>query len=57
MVVILEEATEDYRPVLPKWVDEKTLQFTLLEVADKRNRKSIYGQLIKNEKGEWELEL
>ncbi len=57
LVVVLEEALDEYRPVLPKWVDEKTLQFTLLEVADKRNRKSRYGQLIQNEQGEWELEL
>lgn len=55
--VIFEEALEEYRPVLPKWVDEKTLQFTLLEVADKRNKKSRYGQLIQNKKGVWELEL
>ncbi len=55
--VVFEEALEEYRPVLPKWVDEKTLQFTLLEVTDKRNKKSRYGQLIQNEQGEWELEL
>ena len=57
LTVVFEEALEEYRPVLPKWVDEKTLQFTLLEVTDKRNKKSRYGQLIQNEQGEWELEL
>ncbi len=55
--IIFEESLVEYRPILPKWVDEKTLQFTLLEIADKRNKKSRYGQLIQNEKGEWALEL
>lgn len=57
LTVIFEEALEEFRPVIPKWVDEKTLQFTLLEKGDKRNRKSRYGQLVQNEKGEWVLEL
>ena len=57
LAVVFEEALAEFRPVIPKWVDENTLQFTLLEVADKRNRKSRYGQLIKNEDGLWELEL
>ena len=54
--VVFEQALEDFRPVLPKWVDENALQFTVLEKADKRNKKSRYGQLIRNDKGEWELE-
>lgn len=55
--VIFEEELEEFRPVIPKWVDENTLQFTLLEKADKRNKKSRYGQLTKQDNGEWELEL
>lgn len=55
--IVFEEELGDYRPVLPKWVDENTLQFTLLEIADKRNKKSRYGQLVQNEEGEWKLEL
>ncbi|MEM6317650.1 MAG: SH3 domain-containing protein [Bacteroidota bacterium] len=57
LTVLFEEEMDDLRPVLPKWVDENTLQFTLLEKADKRNRKSRYGQLVKNKVGDWELEL
>lgn len=57
LTVVFEEELEDFRPVIPKWVDENTLQFTLLEKDDKRNKKSRYGQLIKNDQGEWELEL
>jgi hypothetical protein len=55
--LIYEEEMETFRPVLPKWVNGSTLQFTLLEKADKRNRKSRYGQLSQKENGEWELEL
>ena len=57
LTVVFEEAMEEFRPVKPKWVDENTLQFTLLEVADKRNKKSRYGQLIKQENGEWTLDM
>lgn len=57
LTVVFEEALDEFRPVTPKWVDENTLQFTLLEVADKRNKKSRYGQLTKQENGEWVLEL
>jgi len=57
LTVVFEEALDEFRPVTPKWVDENTLQFTLLEVADKRNKKSRYGQLTKQEDGQWVLEL
>jgi len=57
LAVVFEEELADFRPVIPKWVDAKTLQFTLLEKDDKRNKKSRYGQLIQNDQGEWELEL
>ncbi|MEM1120563.1 MAG: SH3 domain-containing protein [Bacteroidota bacterium] len=57
LAVLFEQELADFRPVIPKWVDEKTLQFTLLEKDDKRNRKSRYGQLIQSGQGVWELEL
>lgn len=57
LTVVYEKELEELRPVMPKWVDENTLQFTLFEIADKRNRKTRHGQLTRNEQGEWELEM
>lgn len=51
--IVFEEIVEGYNPVTPKWVDDNTLQVTLLEEANRR--KSKVAQLSRNETGEWRL--
>ena len=55
--LIYEKELEDFIPVMPKWIDSKTLQFTLLEKGRKNNRVSRHGQLVLKENGVWELEI
>ncbi len=55
--LIYEKELETFSPVMPKWIDDKTLQFTLIEKGNSGNRKSKYGQLVLNEEGAWELEI
>ena len=51
--IVFEEAIEGYNPVTPKWVDDNTLQVTLLDINNRR--KSRVAQLARNEAGEWSL--
>lgn len=55
--IIYEKEMDVYRPILPKWIDENTLQFTLLEKKDKFNKRSKYGQLERDKSGNWTLTL
>jgi len=51
--IVFEEIIAGYNPVTPKWVDDNTLQVTLLEEANRR--KSKVAQLSRSEVGEWSL--
>lgn len=46
-----EENIVGFNPVLPKWIDDNTLQITLLDEANRR--KSKIAQIVKEETGEW----
>ncbi len=46
-----EENIVGYNPVLPKWIDDNTLQITLLDESNRR--KSKIAQIAKGETGEW----
>ena len=49
--VAFEENLVGYNPVLPKWIDDNTLQITLLDESNRR--KSEIAQIIKEETGKW----
>jgi len=57
LAILFEEVFTDYHPMLPKWIDEATLQFTLTDWGDQHSRRSRYGQLTRNDKGKWNLDL
>ncbi len=46
-----EENIVGSNPVLPKWIDDNTLQITLLDESNRR--KSTVAQIVKEETGEW----
>jgi len=51
---VFEENLVGYNPVLPKWVDDNTLQFTLLQ--EDNRRKSKHAQVLRGETGEWTID-
>lgn len=51
--VAFEKTLVGYNPVLPKWIDDNTLQITLLDESNRR--KSQIAQIVKEETGEWIL--
>lgn len=51
--VAFEETLVGYNPVLPKWIDDNTIQVTLLDESNRR--KSEISQITKEETGKWVL--
>jgi len=54
MEIIFDKEFEFYEPFLPKWIDEKTVQVTLLPVDFAKNKKQKLITIQQNENGEWE---
>ncbi len=54
MEIFFEKEFEFYEPFLPKWIDEKTVQVSLLPVDFAKNKKQKLITIQQNEEGEWE---
>ena len=53
MEIFFEKEFEFYEPFLPKWIDEKTVQVTLLPVDFAKNKKQKLITIQQNEDGAW----
>ena len=54
MEIFFEKEFEFYEPFLPKWMDEKTVQVTLIPVDFAKNKKQKLFTIQQNDEGEWE---
>ncbi len=51
--ILYEKEYDIYEPYLPKWLDEKTVQFELIPIATAKNKKPTQITISQNENGEW----